>query len=75
MNETLRSRKGVHGMSAELTFKELDLQEVELLPAREALGQFNWATVYASNTAVALNAASFQSHASAWANQYITINQ
>jgi hypothetical protein len=62
-------------MRAELTFKELDLQEVELLPAREALGQFNWASVYASNTAVALNAGSIFSAAKAVAVQEIEINQ
>jgi len=62
-------------MQAELSVKELDLQEVELLPAREALGQFNWASVYASNTAVALNAGSHWSSAQAWAYQSITINQ
>jgi hypothetical protein len=62
-------------MRTELTMKELDLQEVELLPAREALGSYNWASVYASNTAVALNAATFKSSAWATANQYITINQ
>jgi hypothetical protein len=62
-------------MRAELTFKELDLQEVELLPTREALGTFNWAAVYASNTAVALNAASWNSSAWATATQTITVNQ
>jgi hypothetical protein len=45
------------------------------LPAREALGSYNWAAVYASNTAVALNAASFKSHANAWASQCISIHQ
>ncbi len=62
-------------MRAELTFTELDLQEVELLPAREALGSYNSAAVYASNTAVALNAATFKSSANAWASQYISIHQ
>jgi hypothetical protein len=74
-DEILRSGKGVHGMRAELKFTELDLQEVELLPAREALGSYNWAAVYASNTAVALNAASYWSTAKAVAVQEIEINQ
>ena len=62
-------------MQAELTVKELDLQEVELLPAREALGNFNWAGVVANNTAVALNAGSIFSAARAVAVQRIVIQQ
>ena len=51
-----------------LTIAELEVEEVELLPARQALGGhggFNFANVWASNTAVAFNAHSFASLASA----------
>jgi hypothetical protein len=40
-------------MNDKLTSVELDLEEVQILPEREALGTFNWANVWASNTAVA----------------------
>lgn len=60
------------------TIAELEVEEAELLPARQALGGhggYNFASVYATNTAVALNAASFHSFAGASANQYIQIFQ
>lgn len=60
------------------TIAELEVEEAELLPARQALGGhfgFNVANIYATNTAVALNAASFQSFAGASANQYISVFQ
>jgi hypothetical protein len=60
------------------TIAELEVEEAELLPARQALGGhfgFNVANIYASNTAVALNAASFHSLAAASANQYISVFQ
>jgi hypothetical protein len=62
-------------MNDKLTSVELDLEEVQILPEREALGTFNWANVWASNTAVALNAASFRPTATAVALQGIHINQ
>jgi hypothetical protein len=62
-------------MNDKLTSVELDLEEVQILPEREALGTFNWANVWASNTAVALNAASFHSSATAVALQGINVNQ
>jgi hypothetical protein len=62
-------------MNDKLTSVELDLEEVQILPEREALGTYNWANVWASNTAVALNAASFRSTATAVALQGINVNQ
>ncbi|MEV0288534.1 MULTISPECIES: hypothetical protein [unclassified Kribbella] len=62
-------------MNKLLTHVELDLEEVQVLPEREALGSFNWANIYASNTAVALNAASHYSAAKAVALQSIYVNQ
>jgi len=62
-------------MNDKLTKVDLSLEEVQVLPEREALGVFNFANVYASNTAVALNAASHFSVAKAVALQAISINQ
>lgn len=62
-------------MNEKLTRVELDLEEVQVLPEREALGSYNWANIYASNTAVALNAASHFSVAKAAALQSIYVNQ
>jgi hypothetical protein len=62
-------------MNDKLTSIELSLEEVQVLPEREALGSFNFANVYASNTAVALNAASAFSVAKAFAAQSISVNQ
>ena len=58
------------------TIAELEVEEAELLPARQALGgHFGWnvANIWASNTALALNAGSFNSIAAASANQYISV--
>ena len=41
------------------TIAELEVEDAELLPERQALGGFNFANVWASNTAVAFNAHSF----------------
>jgi hypothetical protein len=60
------------------TIAELEVEEAELLPARQALGGhfgFNVANIWASNTALALNAGSFNSIAAASANQYISVFQ
>jgi hypothetical protein len=60
------------------TIAELEVEEAELLPARQALGGhggFNVANIWASNTAVALNAGSFNSIAAASANQFISVFQ
>ena len=62
-------------MNEKLSAVELDLEEIQVLPEREALAFANWANVYASNTALALNAASYFSAAHANAFQAIVIHQ
>lgn len=62
-------------MKKKLTYVELDLEDVQVLPEREALGSFNFASIAASNTAVALNAASHFSSATAVALQGISVTQ
>lgn len=65
-------------MRHELTITELDAEFIELLPERETLsgfGNFNWASVVASNSSLALNAASFNAAAMSSANQTIQIAQ
>ncbi len=68
-------------MRTELTLAELEEQDVELLPARAALGYHGykkccgskWVNIYASNQALALNAGSHFSTAVANANQNILV--
>ncbi|MGH1561315.1 hypothetical protein [Mumia sp. DW29H23] len=62
---------------ATMTMSELREEHVELLPARETLFHWgnNWAGVYASNSSMALNAATAFSVAQSQANQAIQINQ
>jgi hypothetical protein len=64
-------------MRRELTIAELESEHTELLPPRETLffGNTNWASVMASNSSLALNAASFGSVAQSAANQSITVSQ
>ena len=69
-------------MSHELSLAELDAENAELLPAREALGMFsyssvksNWANIAASNTSIALNGGGFGSSATAFAQQTIFVVQ
>ena len=62
-------------MVATLTLAELDQQEVSLLEPRETLAWANWANVTATNMALAVNAATFQSQANAWAGQMIYVTQ
>lgn len=62
-------------MTAELSFSELDLVQAELLPAREALGVWNFANVYANNSSLALNAATLGSIANSAAYQAVSVNQ
>ena len=57
------------------TIAELEVEQVELLPARQALGFFNVANITASNTALALNANSVRSLAAAAAFQTIVVRQ
>lgn len=66
-------------MMKELTIQELDGQQVELLPSRETLyfggDSVNLASVYATNTSVALNAGSLFSAAYSAAVQNIAVVQ
>lgn len=64
-------------MSKDITLAELHDQAVELLPERAALSSWgpHWANVYASNSALALNAGSYHSHAHAGAYQLIAVHQ
>jgi len=62
-----------------LTIAELEAETTELLPTRETLsfgfGNNNWAAVYASNSSMALNAASIYAIASSTALQSVTVTQ
>ncbi len=63
-------------MRKELSLYELEDQRVELLPARETLFlNYNWANVIASNSSLALNAASLFSSAKSAAVQTIVVGQ
>ncbi|HEY2878489.1 hypothetical protein [Nocardioides sp.] len=64
-------------MRKELTISELDAEFMELVPARETLsfGNTNWAAVYASNSSLALNAASVNASAVSTATQNIQVIQ
>ena len=61
----------------ELSFAELDTEHTELLPTRETLsfGNTNWANIAASNSSMALNAASLWSVAHSAAYQSIVVTQ
>ncbi|WP_374456880.1 hypothetical protein [Nocardioides sp.] len=62
-----------------LSIAELDSELTELLPVRETLtfgfGNNNWAAVYASNSSLALNAASILASANSAAVQTIVVGQ
>ncbi|MDI9628283.1 MAG: hypothetical protein QM286_07035 [Acidobacteriota bacterium] len=59
-----------------LTLEELEIQTVELLPERETLFfDTNWAGVYASNSSLAVNAATILSAANSSATQAIVVAQ
>jgi hypothetical protein len=63
-------------MRKELTLLELDSQSADLLPARETLAwNNNWAAVYASNSSLALNAASIYANATSTATQTVFVSQ
>jgi|SwirhirootsSR1_FD_contig_31_3513161_length_242_multi_9_in_0_out_0_1 hypothetical protein len=65
-------------MRRELTIAELEAEHTDLLPARETLnygGNFNWASIVASNSSLALNAASLGSVANSAAVQTIAVSQ
>jgi hypothetical protein len=58
-----------------LSIEELAFEASEMLPAREALGLFNFANVYATNSSTALNVLTVGSAAVSSANQGITVVQ
>ena len=62
-----------------LSIAELESEHTELLPVRETLtfgfGNQNWAAIYASNSSLALNAASLASMASRAAVQTVGVTQ
>jgi hypothetical protein len=62
-------------MTHALAISELAGEEIELLPSRETLALFNVANVTATNLALAINTATFASHASAVAGQAIFVVQ
>lgn len=63
-------------MHDELTFAELDTELVTLLPAKETLFlNTNFASIWASNSSLALNAASTFSQANSAAVQTISVSQ
>ena len=61
----------------ELSFAELDTERTELLPILETLifGNTNFAQVWATNSSMALNAASLYAVANSAAGQTILVNQ
>jgi hypothetical protein len=71
------AQRGEVNIMRELSFTELDTERTELLPTRETLtfGNTNFANVWATNSSMALNAATFASlaHSEAW--QAITVTQ
>lgn len=59
-----------------ITFAELDTEAVALLPSKETLlFNYNWSGIYASNSSVALNAATVLSQANSAAVQTIVVSQ
>jgi hypothetical protein len=63
-------------MRKELTLSELDSQQIELLPERETLlFNSNWAGIVATNTSLALNAASILANAQSTATQTVVVQQ
>ncbi|WP_347353168.1 hypothetical protein [Intrasporangium sp.] len=60
----------------EMTFAELDTEMVTMLPSKETLFfNFNWAGIYATNSSLALNAATVLSAANSAAVQTIVVGQ
>lgn len=60
----------------DLTPSELESQTSELLPSRETLNvDVDWAAVFASNTSLALNAASIFANAESTAHQTVVVLQ
>ena len=60
----------------EITMSELESQSVELLPEKETLFfNNNWANVFASNSSLAVNAATVLSQANSAAVQTVMVSQ
>ena len=62
----------------ELNITELEAEHTELLPTRETMNVFsssNWAGIVATNSSLALNAASIGSLASSAAVQTVVVSQ
>ena len=61
----------------ELNFIEIESEHIELLPTRETMNVFgsNWAAIVATNSSLALNAASLGSLANSGAVQTIIVGQ
>ena len=61
----------------ELNFTELEAEHIELLPTRETMNVFgsNWAGIVATNSSLALNAASIGALANSAAVQTIVVAQ
>lgn len=63
-------------MDTKITFAELDAESVALLPSKETLAfNYNWSNIYASNSSVALNAATLLSQANSAAVQTVVVTQ
>lgn len=66
-------------METTITFAELDAEAVALLPSKETLywggHSTNWAAITATNSSMALNAATFFSQANSAALQSISVSQ
>jgi hypothetical protein len=62
-------------LSTDYSVEELESQHASLLPEREALGLINLTNIIAVNLAIAVNAGTAGSLASAVANQWISVSQ
>ena len=62
-------------MSRTLTLAELERHEVSVVEPRETLAYLNWANITATNLAMAVNTATFNSSATALAGQSIFVVQ
>jgi len=64
-------------MRKEIIMTELEVESVELLPNRETLfyNTYNWAGIAATNSSLAVNAATLLSQANSAAVQTIAVSQ
>ena len=62
-------------MDTNLTYSELDSEMAALLPSKETLSwHYNWTNIYATNSSMAINAATLLSHANSAAVQTIMVH-